>query len=244
MKRILCLSLLAWPLLATAQVAEPRGVFGSSGGTATGGVYILTDTTGQCSVNQASSANYAVADGFWPEPGDEPVAGTLNLSVKAGQTAALPLLKLLFLATDPNGETLRVAAADTASTNGGAVALGASVINYTPADGFTGTDSFSYVLADTGGDTITGIITVTVAANTSAGGSYNHLSATPIAGGDLQVEFLGIPGKTYSMEVTHDLTPPITWTPVVTNVAAANGLLVFTNTPTGGQSFYRTRYVP
>ena len=125
MKRILCLSLLAWPLLATAQVAEPRGVFGSSGGTATGGVYTLTDTTGQCSVNQASSANYAVADGFWPEPGETlPVSGTLNLSVKAGQTAALPLLKLLLLATDPNGETLRVAAVDTASTNGGGGSAG------------------------------------------------------------------------------------------------------------------------
>ena len=100
------------------------------------------------------------------------------------------------------------------------------------------------VFTDTGGDTVSGIVTVTVVPSTSSGGSYNHLSATAITGGDLRLDFLGIPGKTYSMEVTHDLTPPITWTPVVTNVAAANGLLVFTNTPTGGQSFYRTRYVP
>jgi hypothetical protein len=244
MKALFCLSLLAWPLLAPAQSTEPRGVLGSGGGAATAGVYALTDTTGQPAVGTASSANYTVADGFWPDYGAAPVAGTLNLGVKAGQTAALPLLKLLLLATDPNGETLRVAAVDTASTNGGAVALGASVINYTPADGFTGMDTFSYVLADTGGDTVSGIVTVTVVPSTSSGGSYNHLSATAITGGDLRLDFLGIPGKTYSMEVTHDLTPPITWTPVVTNVAAANGLLVFTNTPTGGQSFYRTRYVP
>jgi hypothetical protein len=60
----------------------------------------------------------------------------------------------------------------------------------------------------------------------------------------VRVSFLGIPGLKYSLDVTHDLTAPITWTPVVTNPAAANGLLVFTNTPSGGQSFYRTRYVP
>jgi len=230
-------------LVLRSLVAASRGVLGSGGGPATAGTYALTDTTGQPVVGTASSATYAVADGFWPEPGDAPVAGTMNLSVKAGQTAGLPLLKLLLLATDPNGETLRVAAVDTVSTNGGAVALGASVINYTPADGFSGADTFSYVLADTGGDTASGIVTVTVVPNTSSGGSYNQLAVEPI-GSDVRLSYLGIPGTNYALEVTHDLTPPITWTPVVTNVAAANGLLVFTNTPTGGQSFYRTRYVP
>jgi hypothetical protein len=241
--QLLCWSLLAWPLLAPAQITEPRGVLGAGGGSTTAGNYSLTDTTGQPVVGTASSATYAVADGFWPEPGDAPVAGTLNLSVKAGQTGALPLLKLLLLATDPNGETLRVAAADTASTNGGAVALGASLINYTPANGFTGPDAFSYVLADTGGDTASGLVTVTVVPNTSSGGSYNQLAVESI-GSDVRLSYLGIPGTNYALEVTHDLTPPITWTPVLTNPAAANGLLVFTNTPTGGQSFYRTRYVP
>src|ERR1035437_6830523 len=240
MKTLFCLSLLAWPLLAPAQSTEPRGVLGSGGGAATAGVYALTDTTGQPAVGTASSANYAVADGFWPDYGAVPVAGTLNLGVKAGQTAALPLAKLLLLATDPNGEPLRVAAADLASANGGAVALDASVIHYTPANGFTGPDTFSYVIADAGGDTASGLITVTV---TASGSSYNQLAVQPI-GSDVRLSYLGIPGTNYALEVTHDLTPPTTWTPVLTNPAAANGLLVFTNTPTGGQSFYRTRYVP
>jgi hypothetical protein len=244
MKTLFCLSLLAWPLLAPAQSTEPRGVLGSGGGAATAGVYALTDTTGQPAVGTASSANYAVADGFWPDYGAVPVAGTLNLGVKAGQTAALPLAKLLLLATDPNGEPLRVAAADLASANGGAVALDASVIHYTPANGFTGPDTFSYVIADAGGDTASGLITVTVTASGSgSGGSYNQLAVEPV-GSDVRLSYLGIPGTNYALEVTHDLTPPTTWTPVLTNPAAANGLLVFTNTPTGGQSFYRTRYVP
>jgi hypothetical protein len=170
------------------------------------------------------------------------VAAAMNLSVQAGQTAALPLAKLLLRSTDPFGETLSVVSADAVSANGGAVVLGASVINYTPANGFTGTDKFSYVLADTGGNTATGIITATVMANTS-GGSYNQLAVATV-GSEVRLSYLGIPGTNYALEVTQDLTPPITWTPVLTNPAAANGLLVFTNTPSGGQSFYRTRYVP
>jgi len=121
--------------------------------------------------------------------------------------------------------------------------LGASEIDYTPANGFTGPDTFNYVIADTGGNTATGIITATVLANTSSGGSYNQLAVATM-GSEVRLSYLGIPGTNYALEVTHDLTPPITWTPVITNPAAANGLLVFTNTPTGGQSFYRTRYVP
>jgi hypothetical protein len=172
------------------------------------------------------------------------VAGTMNLGVQAGQTAALPLAKLLLRSTDPFGETLRVVSADSVSANGGAVVLGDSVINYTPANGYSGPDTFNYVIADTGGNTATGIITVTVtAAGGGSGGSYNQLAVETV-GSAVRLSYLGIPGTNYALEVTHDLTPPVTWTPVLTNPAAANGLLVFTNTPTGGQSFYRTRYVP
>jgi hypothetical protein len=232
--------MLAGLLCGSLNASEIRGVLAAEGGSAASSSYTFTDTAGQPVVGLASSATYALTAGFWPDYGETPVAGTLNLGVKAGQTAALPLAKLLLLATDPNGETLRVAAADLVSASGGAVALDASVIHYTPANGFTGADTFSYVIADAGGDTASGLITVTV---TPSGGSYNQLAVEPL-GGDVRLSYLGIPGTNYALEVTHDLTPPTTWTPVLTNPAAANGLLVFTNTPSGGQSFYRTRYVP
>lgn len=230
--------------LCAATATLERSVLPNGGGAAVSANYALTDTAGQPCVGTASSATYAVADGFWPDYGAVPVAGTLNLGVPAGQTTALPLAKLLVLATDPNGEPLRVATAGNASANGGPVALGASVIHYTPANGFTGPDTFSYVLADTGGDTASGLITVTVTtAGGGSGGSYNQLAVQPL-GSDVRLSYLGIPGTNYALEVTHDLAPPIAWSPVLTNPAAANGLLVFTNTPSGGQIFYRTRYVP
>jgi hypothetical protein len=139
---------------------------------------------------------------------------------------------------------LRVVSADPASAHGGAVVLEDSAINYTPANGYSGPDTFSYVIADTGGNTASGLITVTVTPSGSgSGGSYNQLAVETV-GSAVRLSYLGIPGTNYALEVTHGLTPPITWTPVVTNPAAANGLLLFTNTPGGGQSFYRTRYVP
>lgn len=241
MKQILYWSLLWWPLLATAQITEPRGVLGAGGGSAAAGVYALTDTAGQFSVGSASSATYTVAEGFWPSPGNAPVATALNLGAKAGQTIALSLTKLLLLSSDPNGEIFYVASVSGTSANGGTVTLNAGVINYTPAIGFTGADTFTYVLADAGGNTTTGTIIVAI---TSQGISFNQMSITPLGGGDLQISFLGVPGTNYAMEVTHDLTPPVTWVPLVTNVAAANGLLVFTNTPGGTNSYYRTLYLP
>ena len=243
MKTIFLLAAVAWTGSAAAQVAEVRSVFGSGGGPAVGGVYALTDTTGQFSVGTSSSTTYAMADGFWPEPGDPPTAAAFNLGVQSGHTATIALAKLLLRCSDPNGESLQVLFTDSASAQGGTVALGGSRIDYTPPTGFTGADSFNYVIADAGGDTASGSVAVTVTVATS-GGSYNHLALESVGGGNVRISFLGIPGRNYAMEVTHDLTPPVSWTPLVTNTAATNGVLVCTNTPGNGQNYYRTRYVP
>ena len=63
-------------VLRLRTAAGARGVLVAEGGTAAGGVYALTDTAGQPCVGTASSANYTVADGFWPDTS----AGTVELS--------------------------------------------------------------------------------------------------------------------------------------------------------------------
>jgi len=226
-----------------ATAASARGVLGVEGGTAAVGVYVLADTAGQPCVGTATSATYAIADGFWPDYGDPPVAAAMTLGVQAGETGTLSLVKLLRRSSDPNGETLRVVGSDVSSANGGAVVLGAEDLEYTPVSGFWGTDTFSYVIADTGGDTAVGLITVTVAGGGSAEG-FNQLSLEVI-GGQVRLTYAGIPTLRYALEVTHSLELPVVWTPVVTNATAANGILVFTHTPEPGMnSYYRTRDVP
>ena len=103
-------------------------------------------------------------------------------------------------------------------------------------------DSFTYTATDSYGAANTGTVTVFI---NLTGQSYNSLTAPVVLGnGNVAMSFAGIPGDKYALDWTHSLTPPVTWLPLVTNTAAANGLLFYTNTPSGGNDFYRTRYTP
>jgi hypothetical protein len=227
--------------LSAAQIE--RSVFSGGGATATSSAYSLTDTAGQTCVGTSSSANYSIADGFWPDYGAAPLAASLTLGARYGQTTDLSAAKLLLLCSDPNAETLSVVAVSATSTNGGAVALAGNIIEYTPANGISTTDAFTYLIADTGGDTAAGTITVNLPA-TNSGGSYNYLT-TDVIGSDVRLTFLGVPNLNYALDRTYNLTSPVDWVPQFTNSAATNGVLIFTNTPLPGtNNFWRTRYVP
>ena len=58
------------------------------------------------------------------------------------------------------------------------------------------------------------------------------------------MRFQGIPDYRYALDWTHSLVAPIFWLPLQTNVANDLGAILFTNTPSGGSDFYRTRCVP
>jgi hypothetical protein len=64
--------------------------------------------------------------------------------------------------SDPDGDTLTISAFDNPSAQGGTVAFGDSVLLYTPAAGFMGTDTFSYTVSDGRGGTDSATVTVQV----------------------------------------------------------------------------------
>ncbi|MEE9422117.1 MAG: Ig-like domain-containing protein [Gammaproteobacteria bacterium] len=66
--------------------------------------------------------------------------------------------------SDPDGGSLSIASFDTNSAKSGTIARGksAGVLVYTPASGFTGTDTFSYIVQDGSGGTQTVTVTVIV----------------------------------------------------------------------------------
>ena len=76
--------------------------------------------------------------------------------------------------------------------------------------------------------------------------SFRRANAVALGNGDLQLSFLGIPGTNYVLEITHELPPAGVWTELQSKAAAANGFLIFTNTPSLAPTndFYRVRYVP
>ncbi|MEK7780717.1 MAG: immunoglobulin domain-containing protein [Verrucomicrobiota bacterium] len=74
---------------------------------------------------------------------------------------------------------------------------------------------------------------------------YNILTAQWLGVAGVGFQFVGLPGGSYALERTHDLTPPASWIPLWTNLADGGGLLVFTNQPVVfTNNFWRIRSVP
>jgi hypothetical protein len=167
-----------------------------------------------------------------------PVAKSFTLGATIGVPVSVPVNPKY--ATDPLGDALTLAIG-TPAANGTAVVDGTGLnIIYTATSGTS--DTFTYTATDPIYSVVaTGTVTVTI---NQTGQSYNSLTPpVPNGSGQVTMSFAGIPGYKYALDWTQSLTPPVVWAPLVTNTAAGNGLLLFTNTPSGGSDFYRTRYV-
>ena len=168
-----------------------------------------------------------------------PVAGP---SFTIGATIGIPSTVLIvggkYSPTNADGLPLTITGV-TGETNGTVTTDGTSV-TYTATNGTT--DSFTYTVSDGHSGTASQTVSVAISAAATATG-FNQVSAQLILG-QAVLTYLGIPGDNYALYWTHSLAYPITWTPLFTNTAAVNGYLNFTNTPSGGSDFYRTRFVP
>ena len=125
--------------------------------------YTLKDSAGLTSIGTATvtvnAPPVAQADIFTGQQ-NQPVTGNLMANNGNG------------IATDPNGLALNVVAATVTTAHGGTVVENADgTFTYTPAAGYTGTDSFNYTLEDSAGLTTVGTATVTLNAPTTTGGT-------------------------------------------------------------------------
>jgi hypothetical protein len=73
---------------------------------------------------------------------------------------------------------------------------------------------------------------------------YNQISGSSSGGGTNALAFQGLPGSNYALEMATNLVPPVVWQPLLTNGAAVNGSLFFTNVASQSPVFYRARYIP
>jgi hypothetical protein len=170
-----------------------------------------------------------------------PTAGDDIAGGAQGMTLVIPAIKLLANDSDADEDALSLISVNSPSAGGGTVMLtGTNTVAYTaPLTGSS--DSFTYTVSDGRGGTASATVNVMLA---PGGASFNRVSLDILGNGDVMLSYRGIPHYNYALEWTHNLTPPIQWQPVLTNQANSTGLLVFTNTPSGGNDFYRTRYVP
>jgi hypothetical protein len=192
--------------------------------------YVATDPAGNSTTN---SRVVVVVD-------NPPMAGDLTLGAVSGTPATLQIVNGKYPPSDPDNDPLTVTALS-APAHGIAATDGTNVI-YTSEGAFVGTDAFTYTVSDGFGGAVTRTITVAVA---GCGPGYNQVAMDCAAiPGKVILRYVGIPYLNYALECAHDLTPPIPWTPLLTNQVDAAGSLSFTNTPSGGSDFYRTVWVP
>lgn len=137
--------------------------------------YIIKDTAG----NQSSATvtvTVTAASPNVPTPADD----------TATTTAGTPVtVDVLLNDTDPNGDTLSIA--DFGDGAHGTVTKSGDKLVYTPAAGFTGTDSFTYTVTDPAGNRNTATVTVTV----NPGSSTNPNA--PVAGDETATTTAGSP---------------------------------------------------
>ncbi|MBN8458004.1 MAG: choice-of-anchor D domain-containing protein [Verrucomicrobia bacterium] len=155
--------------------------------------------------------------------------------------SSIGLRKLLAKASDPDGDAISITSAGPVSANGGAVILLADAVGYTPPDGFSGTDTFTIVLTDAGGASITGTITVQVGSAPHAGMSgagTNPPKLTTLPGGKMGLSFQGIPGRSYIIQRSAGGLDD--WQTLATVIADATGKISYTDeNPPPGSAFYR-----
>ena len=165
-----------------------------------------------------------------------PVAGpSFTNGVTVGVPVTIQIVGGKYAPTDVDGNKLTITSVSGAAN--GTVTTDGTNITYTATGGTS--DSFTYTVSDPYGATASQTVYVII---NQTGQSYNQVSAQSIDG-QAVLSYYGIPGYQYALDWTHSLTPPVTWTPLLTNAAANNGQLLFTNTPSGSMDFYRTRYV-
>jgi pectin methylesterase-like acyl-CoA thioesterase len=170
-----------------------------------------------------------------------PSAGFFLLPATQNTATSVSTIKLLSVASDPDGDAVAITGVASVSTNGGAASLESGWIHYMPAPGYTGPDELAYTLTDARGAVAPGVLTILIS---PAGVGFNQLAPPENLGGNQwRLRYLGIPGFRYALEWRTNLTLG-DWVPVRTNVAGPEGRLEFTNTSTAPENYYRTRHAP
>ena len=147
----------------------------------------------------------------------------------AWQTAAsISLSKLLTKAADADGDTLSVTASGPASTQNGTAVLQSGSILYTPPAASSGSDTFSVTISDAYGATVSGTVMVSVGPNPTSGGQgVNPPQITMLGNGDAEIGSQGIPGRTYLVQRSTNLSSWYDKCLIGTITAASNGAVSF-----------------
>lgn len=199
----------------------------ATGGNRTAALHIASDAPGS-----KASFDFTLK-GFGNLP---PTAPNQTFTRGTGLSLKIKKADLLAACSDPDGGTLSVIDLGV-SAQSASLAQNPTHLLYSQSGNLN--DSFTYTISDGQGGVATGTITVQVTPPT---GQIVSSSVAPGGGGGaILTSFAGIPGFSYTIERSTDLS---TWTPMQTLTAPANGLFSFTDNDGLPSAFYRLRYNP
>ncbi|HEY1662150.1 MAG TPA: immunoglobulin domain-containing protein [Verrucomicrobiae bacterium] len=153
-----------------------------------------------------------------------PVATSASYSILAGSPLDIPLTNLATNWSDPDGDTISLAAVSE-STNGVTIMNDAGTLTYSDTNGVA--DEFFCTITDGWGGTNVQAVYIAII---PASEVPDITGVTSISDGSVTLTFSGAPGTNYVLEATTNLLSPDDWIPVTTNTPDTNGLWQFTDT--------------
>lgn len=167
-----------------------------------------------------------------------PVAGTLDVGRPRNVPLRLRVAQLVAAASDLNGDTLTLVSVSANSTHGATVLQNGNYVLYSlPPDGNVA-DDFSYTVTD-GIQSVSGLVRIALQPDPS-GMTANIVSSGLDAQNRPTMVFVGVPGYSYRVQRTQDMSGVPLWTPLDLIPAPATGVFQYTDTaPPSGSLFYR-----
>ena len=162
-----------------------------------------------------------------------PVVEGFVIRTRPGVAIDVAAAKIVAGAVDTEGDSIALTAVTAATTGGGSASLSSGIIHYVPAAGFSGMDGLTVTLTDGRGKSGQSVLQVQVLPDYSPS---NPPQLTPMPGGQMQLLWQGIPGRTYTIQRSFDLT---SWTVLGTVAADVHGVVTFTDNPGTSSAFYR-----
>ena len=147
----------------------------------------------------------------------------------------IPASTLLANDSDIGGHPLTLTSVSPTSVHGASVTLIANVVHYVPPAGFTNSDSFTYTIGDGTGTTASATVTLNVIPPVTR--PILKLTGIEDTPGGRTIHFGGLPGVSYTIQVSNDL---ITWSALGTLTADSTGAYQIIDPDVGVSArFYR-----
>jgi hypothetical protein len=182
---------------------------------------------------------YVVDTGSNPQA---PVAVPQYVTAEANQTLELPITNLLANDSDPNSYPLNINGVSNTSNSGGSVVSNGVYIAYTPPTNYTGSDQFTYTLADSHSLQSVGTVYVNVVALNPP--ASNHISMAIVPTGRFLL-FSGASNQFGIVQYANTLNGP--WNYLSQTIpAGASGVIEYNDltAPAPSARFYQIVIVP